>query len=642
MRTTMNQSVITSLAILKVNFEHGKDYIDNFVPFVVECARLSPDDVVSLPQLQTSLTQTFGLFIPLNPLRQILHRAQKQGFFYPDAGILYRNKQACESTGFAERRAQMTSNVAEVIVSLRTFAKEKHSLDLTQEEAEKSLLSFLGSHGLELVYAAAEQRVFAETGRTFQSSFLVADFLSAAQAGNPHLFSQVDSIVRGALLANALYLPDQSKIAKKFRRTSVFLDSTILIYALGYAGLDRKAPCFELITLLRQYGANLRCFVHTIEEMRRILDACSARIRRLDLADAFGPSMEYFIANGLRSSDIDLYSARLESDLAGFGIIVEEKPAYVSTYNIAERDLEDFLSKEIGYHNPLALQHDVDCLAGIARLRQGRHSHVFEESAALFVTSNGALASAARTFFKPELPPGAVSICISDYALGNILWLKNPTKAPQLPKKLLIADVYAALEPSDELWKNYLIEIARLERAGTLNKDDYMLLRHHQAAKRALMDLTKGQPSVFTQGTVAEILEVAKRNVRSDLDQALQTARRQASELQRTLDARIQSDDQKLQRLKTFCDRLSRVCTMLPYSALMILLIVGTLYSFPWALPSLTHSWFSYLLTLAQVFLFVFGILGAKSGHTIDNLRSTINRKLSDYFFETARSLLFM
>ncbi|MBI3662002.1 MAG: hypothetical protein HY234_02990 [Acidobacteria bacterium] len=70
--------------------------------------------------------------------------------------------------------------------------------------------------------------------------------------------------------------------------------------------------------------------------------------------------------------------------------------------------------------------------------------------------------------------------------------------APDLPRRRLIADAYAAMEPPDELWKAYLVEIARLETKGEISAEDYMLLRHVLSAKAALMDLTKGDASAFT------------------------------------------------------------------------------------------------------------------------------------------------
>ena len=58
----MAQATLVSLAILKVNWDvFGKDYVENFVPFVAEAVRLSTAAAVSLPELQQSVVDTFGL-----------------------------------------------------------------------------------------------------------------------------------------------------------------------------------------------------------------------------------------------------------------------------------------------------------------------------------------------------------------------------------------------------------------------------------------------------------------------------------------------------------------------------------------------------------------------------------------------------
>ena len=59
---TMSSSALTSLAILKVNWDRlGLDYVENFVPFVVECARSSSEEVISLPTMQQMVSDKFGL-----------------------------------------------------------------------------------------------------------------------------------------------------------------------------------------------------------------------------------------------------------------------------------------------------------------------------------------------------------------------------------------------------------------------------------------------------------------------------------------------------------------------------------------------------------------------------------------------------
>ena len=75
----MPQSVIPSLAILKVNWDEGRDYIENFVPFVAECIRMAPQPEISVGDLQAAVRDTFGINIPQGALQIILGRAARHG-----------------------------------------------------------------------------------------------------------------------------------------------------------------------------------------------------------------------------------------------------------------------------------------------------------------------------------------------------------------------------------------------------------------------------------------------------------------------------------------------------------------------------------------------------------------------------------
>ena len=54
-----------------------------------------------------------------------------------------------------------------------------------------------------------------------------------------------------------------------------------------------------------------------------------------------------------------------------------------------------------------------------------------EQCRALFVSTNYALARATRQYFQGEAPPGAVALAVTNYALANLLWLKDPAIAPK-------------------------------------------------------------------------------------------------------------------------------------------------------------------------------------------------------------------
>lgn len=68
----MPESVITSLAILKVNWDRGRDYIDLFIPLVADCLRRSPAAEVSLTDVQVCMREQSGLKVPQAALVTIL------------------------------------------------------------------------------------------------------------------------------------------------------------------------------------------------------------------------------------------------------------------------------------------------------------------------------------------------------------------------------------------------------------------------------------------------------------------------------------------------------------------------------------------------------------------------------------------
>jgi hypothetical protein len=84
----------------------------------------------------------------------------------------------------------------------------------------------------------------------------------------------------------------------------------------------------------------------------------------------------------------------------------------------------------------------------------------------------------------------------------------------------MIADSYAAMNPPDTLWRKYLAEAARLKSTGDVSESEFALLRFSMEARDALMTVTRGDAELFAEGTVAEVLAMAKRNAASDAERA--------------------------------------------------------------------------------------------------------------------------
>lgn len=131
--------------------------------------------------------------------------------------------------------------------------------------------------------------------------------------------------------------------------------------------------------------------------------------------------------------------------------------------------------------------------------------------------------------------------CITDIALTNILWLKKPLRMPDLPIKRVIADTYAAIHPSDDLWHSFLKEIDKLRELGEISQDDALLLRHSIECKQILMDKTLGDEHALTQATLKEMLTLIHDSITRDLREELEIVKAEKTE--------IESDRQRVQRI---------------------------------------------------------------------------------------------
>lgn len=134
------------------------------------------------------------------------------------------------------------------------------------------------------------------------------------------------------------------------------------------------------------------------------------------------------------------------------GGIGEIRSRYEEHLGVDEPALEDLLQAEVGYQNQNARRHDLDALTAIWRLRHGQAQRRLETCRAIFVTTNAPLVRAARRFFAAGYDGFTWPLAVLDHDLATVAWLKRPLQAPDLPRKQIIADCYAALRPEGRLW----------------------------------------------------------------------------------------------------------------------------------------------------------------------------------------------
>jgi hypothetical protein len=133
----MTSSAVTSLAILKVNWERlGRDYLDNLIPFVISAVCNGPKGAVSLPKIQSTVQESFGLLLPLNPLKIVLSRLAKTGHIRRESGVYFTQPHECGDQDFAELRQSTATQISTLITKLVAFAKERIDATWSSSQAE--------------------------------------------------------------------------------------------------------------------------------------------------------------------------------------------------------------------------------------------------------------------------------------------------------------------------------------------------------------------------------------------------------------------------------------------------------------------------------------------------------------------------
>ena len=184
-----------------------------------------------------------------------------------------------------------------------------------------------------MINAVTHGTVVPPSGRSVRNfRYLVSSFVRHLQETRSATLGYLETIVKGHMLADAIFLPDPGNASRKFRDTEVYFDTPFLLNALRYGGEAQREPCVELLDLLYETGADLRCFAHTRDEIRGVLEACASQEQTSDAEATPGREvLRNFRSMGFSKTDVMMLSNALEKDLEALRIRAVENPPTRST-----------------------------------------------------------------------------------------------------------------------------------------------------------------------------------------------------------------------------------------------------------------------------------------------------------------------
>ncbi|MBT2971886.1 MAG: hypothetical protein KME56_17465 [Candidatus Thiodiazotropha sp. (ex Ctena orbiculata)] len=338
---------------------------------------------------------------------------------------------------------------------------------------------------------------------------LCASFIIDAFYNDPSLYDLVMRIATGAILSEVILNLQDPGETVTLKDLNVVLDAPFLMSALNLTSEESYKFSIEICELLREKGAKLVTFDHSIDELKDNLKAVitktkdgtgiGATARRLK-----STSFAAYANTVLQNTDTVLKRENIKK-------IVAPK-SNLSFQYFTEADQEGFEHSLGFYQNRTAQQRDAESVSAIIRLRRGKQVKMgrLHTSDYIFITENTWVVKQATRFLKRRnlFNDGEVPPAISEKYLAGLLWAMYGGKGNELTRHLLLANCAAALEPRNDViaqMHRFLSEIDE-KQAEVFN----VLMTEERAGQYA-MQLTLGDSSFITKDNAPDVLGQIKK-----------------------------------------------------------------------------------------------------------------------------------
>lgn len=556
-----NDRLLATMALLKTQGDLGRDYIALFEPFAIDRLKAwEAGKPVGADTMAAALSEEFGIpALPVMIARNLLRRPPiAEMLTKTDDGHQYViADKAMDAHSLAEDRAEMLAYMTELADGVVRYAAEHHGLTWTTTTARSALELLTDDFGADLALAKRNGMAPLAIVDPGEALAVVHAFARHALARCPSDFAALERMVRGTIVVNALYMRDAPEMSTRLKKLNAYLDTRVVLRAIGLSHEALVAATGEMLDMLDELNAKACVFDHTITEMKEVLQAISRGLRagrpvHSAKSAAHIETMDAITRDGMTASDIDELSDGLEERLREIGIRIRPTPPYPHNDPIDETRFEAVLGEVIAWQTKGAREKDIKSLTAVHRLRMSsqipRPSKLAEVNA-VFATHNGALVRASRQYFAEDDLHTRMPICMLDLTLAAHLWLRSSSPRPDLPRKLLIAEAYAALGAHPQMWGRWVEHIERLRERGEITQDELVTLACNQQVRADVYAVTRGDPDAINDQTPAEILQRHEQHIRDDaLRQAREAEERAEQQRVRaeTLESQNQATEERL------------------------------------------------------------------------------------------------
>ncbi|MFN3528593.1 MAG: hypothetical protein ACK417_01555 [Bacteroidia bacterium] len=600
----MNRTIL-SLALLKVNWAKGVDYIDCFLPLLVNTIstkEIKSIDINNVSSLRNEILIEYGLDIPRSALITILNRAKKRGYFSLENGFFIVNEDKINLEDNTKVRAEINRAYNFVLKEIQKFISEKApaGISFTDEQVSEGLLSFLKKHDADISFGASELSILPKVESPEKLRYLICWFVVENWESNPIIVSYLKDISIGHALSSLILYDEFNPFKGKLENLDIYLDTPFILSLLGINGEQRVQLSEEILTQLKAEKVNLYILQTTINEVFNNLDSCKNTLKKGN-GIAQSLSVRMCIENNIKVEDIEQLIADFTNKLENLGIKENQVPGYddytlvIDEEKLFDTILESYekvnrgdkktrtlekIKAQLPDHIERTIRRDVKVLSGIYRFRKGKIPTSIKDAIAIFVTTSSSLAFASRVFEHNLIQrENTIPTCFTDIFLSTLIWIQNPLLADKINKRRILSDCYAGISPSEELIKQYETELRKLKEKGRINNATYLSLRTHHVAIQMLSAKTLGDPELFSGETTSQLVNQFLDRITEEERIKRIEAEKENEELKsknQTLELKIIDGDQKITRkAERLGLNIANLVLGLFYLLIVVSLVVG-------------------------------------------------------------------
>lgn len=516
----MNNNLLISTSILCALWENKKqDIFDLMLPFlkysIYKNTKLNGS--IDTDLVIEHMKAEFGYeSIPHSVMATMLNRLSPQTL-KKEHGTFYLKQDLSEEVNAFDKRKQQMISCREVVASALSNYLNSHMIgsNFNNETAANALINFFVSNGL--CIAQNVELLGLMRSKDCKTDYEIAQFILEENRKNSDIFNYILTMVKGFFVSTAISLqPNGNVTESKFKNVTFYLDTKLIINALGLHLPEAKKSAIELLEMLKQGRATLACFEHNFQEISDIITAYKNGLRGQNTSSSL--TLEAWDELHYTVTDVERYQKVLPNRIESLGITIKSKPIYSSETNQYSTIDENGLEARLGvlrYNSRGALLTDIKSVSSIIALRGNKKSADIEKCEYIFVTTNVALSNISNSFLG-YANNGFAPPIITEQQISSIVWLKSYSTHKDFPKTKLIENASMVLEPSPAFLASCYDMIDRIESEGGLTNDEATLIRTDLYYKRELVKNSKGDISSLTPQTIIGLKDSLKERYSQD------------------------------------------------------------------------------------------------------------------------------